>query len=374
VIKETARNKTRSHQQVISENRQTSRKIARARIEETVDAAARTGLAAAVALLQETRAVQTLLQHLVRHLTPAGKSRVTPIHPASPAVEIAPHQIKAPLAQTQASPHASSSTRNIRKKIFEEEDKTEGRVAMKTPEVKRTEPEGWETPQKILVILAHPDDPEFFCGATIARWCDSGHTVHYCLLTRGDKGGKAGTDPLELAAIREVEQNGAAKRLGVQKVTFLSYYDGLLIPDLETRLAVTRIIRQEKPDIIVSCDPTQIFGENSINHPDHRAVGQTVVDAVFPAAGNALYYPEMMADESLEPHSPNEVWLTVTGQPNTILDVTDYWETKIDALRCHASQIGDFDAMADRMRKRNTPDSTPENPRFEERFRRFKFR
>ena len=240
--------------------------------------------------------------------------------------------------------------------------------------IEKTEPENWETPQKILVILAHPDDPEFFCGASLARWAKAGHTITYCLLTRGDKGGKTGTDPKELAQAREKEQQAAASVIGAKKVFFLDYADGWLVPSMETRLAVTRVIRQEKPDIIVTCDPTQIFGENSINHPDHRAAGQIVVDALYPAAGNALYFPELMQDEGLDPHSPSEIWLTVTAQPNTTLDVTDTWQTKINALRCHASQISDFDAMAERMLKRHTPDSTDENPRFEERFRRFKFR
>ncbi len=238
----------------------------------------------------------------------------------------------------------------------------------------KLEPENWQTPQKILAILAHPDDPEFFCGASLARWCRAGHTVRYCLLTRGDKGGKAGTDPMELATLRESEQAAAAAVLGVEHVTFLNYLDGTLIPTLEMRKAVVRAIRQEKPDVVVTSDPTQLFGENSINHPDHRAAGQIVVDAFFPAAGNALFFPELITEEGLEPHSVGELWLTVTSQANTILDVTDTWETKIRALKEHASQIGDYAAMVERMRARHTTDSTPESPRYEERFRRLVFR
>lgn len=242
-------------------------------------------------------------------------------------------------------------------------------------EFPKTEPEGWDRPQKILVILAHPDDPEFFCGATLARWANQGHEIVYCLLTRGDKGAReADTDPVELGRRREVEQQGAAKCIGAKRVMFLDYLDGTLFPDMASREAVTRVIRQEKPDILVTCDPTQLFGENSINHPDHRYVGQIVIDAVFPAAGNPLFFQNLLRDEHLEPHSVNEVWLTVTSAPNTIIDVTSTWDQKIEALRCHVSQIGDPDALEKRMRSRRTPDSSDESPRYEERFRRLKFR
>ena len=237
------------------------------------------------------------------------------------------------------------------------------------------EPEGWETPQTILLVLAHPDDPEFFLGGTIARWTALGHTVHYCLLTRGDKGVKdQGMDPQGLAHLREHEQRCAADSLGVGQVVFLDYEDGYLVPDLSTRKEVVRAIRQFRPDILVSCDPTQIFGENNINHPDHRAAGQVVVDAFFPAAGNPLYFADLLKDEGLEPYAPKELWLSVTPQPNTTIDVTETWEKKIAALHCHATQIGDMAQLDERMRGRRAPDSTPEAPRYEEKFRRLKFR
>ncbi len=240
--------------------------------------------------------------------------------------------------------------------------------------VEKTDPEQWEEAQTILVILAHPDDPEFFCGATLARWVRIGHRVHYCLLTRGDKGVRdQAVDPNELATKREGEQRRAADTLGVSDLVFLDFKDGYLIPSLDARRAVTRIIRQYKPDIIVSCDPTYIFGENTINHPDHRAAGQIVVDAVFPAAGNPLYFPELL-EEELSPHSVKELWLSVTGQPNTAVDVTDFWEQKIQALHCHETQIADMKQLDERLRGRYTPDSTLESPRYEEKFRRLKFR
>ncbi len=237
------------------------------------------------------------------------------------------------------------------------------------------EPDDWPEPQTILLILAHPDDPEFFCGATIARWTSRGHTVHYCLLTRGDKGVKdEPADPYELARARELEQRAAANVLGVKEIVFLDYEDGYLVPSLETRRAAVRTIRRFKPDILVTSDPTHLFGEANINHPDHRAAGQIAVDAVFPAAGNPLYFPELLRGEGLEPHNVREVWLAVAAQPNVTLDVTPFWEKKIEALHHHASQIADPQALDERMRSRRTPDSTPEAPRYEEKFRRIKFR
>jgi LmbE family N-acetylglucosaminyl deacetylase len=245
-------------------------------------------------------------------------------------------------------------------------------VTTQTPKI---EPEGWEEEQKILVILAHPDDPDFFCGATLARWASMGHHIQYCLLTRGDKGVRDTiVNPKELAATREIEQKNAAAVLGVKQVDFLDFEDGYLVPDLNARKLVARVIRQVRPDVVVGCDPTHVFGENNINHPDHRAAGQIVVDAVFPAAGNPLYFPELLNDEGLEPCGVKEVWLTVTSQANTTVDVTEYWPKKIEALHCHETQISDMNQLDERLRSRHTPDSSPENPRYEEKFRRFKFR
>ena len=230
----------------------------------------------------------------------------------------------------------------------------------------------WETPQKILVILAHPDDPEFFCGATIARWTSAGHRVVYWLLTCGDKGSSnPETNPGELCADRREEEYAAAAVLGVHDVNFLDYPDGCLVPDMEMRKVITRLIRRERPDILVTCDPKTLYvGDIRLNHPDHRAAGQVVLDAVFPAAGNPLYFPELLHAEGLDPHTPREVWISGTLDPNIHLDVTDLWETKLQALYEHSSQIGERAAFTGRMRSRHTPESTPEQPRYEEVFRR----
>ena len=234
------------------------------------------------------------------------------------------------------------------------------------------QPDAWEVPQKILVVLAHPDDPEFFCGATVARWTTAGHQVSYCLLTCGDKGTKDRELTSEaLCSVRQSEQVAAAAVLGVRRVRFLDYADGYLVPDLDLRRDITRIIRQEQPDILVTCDPTNLYvRETLLNHPDHRAAGQATLDAVFPAARDHLNFVELWRDENLEPHIVREVWISAPKEPTLTLDVTPFWETKIAALFEHKSQIGDPQALAERIRARHTPESTPENPVYVEYFRR----
>ena len=229
----------------------------------------------------------------------------------------------------------------------------------------------WEEKRSILVILAHPDDPEFFCGASIAKWVKEGNTVSYCLLTKGDKGVnenfKGGTNIRE---IRIREQKKAASKLGVERINFLDVEDGYIVPDLGLRRKITGEIRKNKPDIVVTCDPTNFFIHDTyINHPDHRAAGQVTIDAVFPAAQNPYFFPELMDDDGLCPHHVEEVWLSLPKDPNVIIDVTEFWDFKISALLEHKSQIGDQAAFIKRMTARRTDDSSEENPRYEESFR-----
>lgn len=212
---------------------------------------------------------------------------------------------------------------------------------MSEPLVTRIDDEGWDTPRKILVILAHPDDPDFFCGASIARWCQMGHQVSYFLLSKGQRGfPKKDTTLEDVVFTRMQEQLDAVDVYGVRKVEFSRFMDGELVADLEVRTEVIRKIRIEKPDIVVTSDPLTLFpAENRINHPDHRAAGQAVVDAIFPAAGNIRYLVEDSTGTALEPHQVKELWITLTTSPTIALPVTAYLEKKLDAIACHKSQV-----------------------------------
>lgn len=234
--------------------------------------------------------------------------------------------------------------------------------------------EGWEDKKQILVILAHPDDPEFFFGATIARWIKAGHCVRYVLLTRGDKGSKDESLAADdVARIRIDEQNAAAQSLGVESVDFLDYQDGYIVPDLEMRKKVVLSIRKYKPQILVTCDPSNLFPSHRyINHPDHRNAGQVVIDAVFPASGNRFFFPELL-EEGYQPHEVEEVWMSLTNQPDVKIDVTEHWDDKIRALKQHASQIGDPRAFEKRMLER-VQNGDNQDFKYEEQFRCIKFR
>jgi LmbE family N-acetylglucosaminyl deacetylase len=239
-----------------------------------------------------------------------------------------------------------------------------------------TQIESWDTPKNILVILAHPDDPEFFCGGTLAKWAREGHAITYLLLTCGDKGFNPATQPdmtsERLCGIRHTEQAEAAKVIGANPPLFLDLPDGYLIPSLDLRRDIVREIRRHKPDILVTCDPQNLFAMYGINHPDHRACGQVVLDAAFPAAGNPAYFPDLLA-QGFEPHMLKEIWCSLTNQPNTEVDVTETWDVKIQAILKHTSQMQDVDKLIERLKSRHTEDSTDENPRYEEKFRVVKY-
>lgn len=239
-----------------------------------------------------------------------------------------------------------------------------------------TKSEPWDSPKNILVILAHPDDPEFFCGATLAKWARDGHAITYLLLTCGDKGFNPTTHPEmtpeNLCGIRHGEQRNAAKVIGAQSVHFMDLPDGYLIPSLDLRREIVREIRKHKPDILVTCDPQNLFAMYGINHPDHRACGQVVLDAVFPAAGNVAYFPELLA-QGFEPHMPKEIWCSLTSQPNTEVDVTETWEIKLKGILEHKTQVQDVEKLTERLKARHTEDSTDENPRYMEKFRVVKY-
>ena len=234
-------------------------------------------------------------------------------------------------------------------------------------------PGGNGVDERVLVVLAHPDDPEFYCGGTVARWGAEGREVCYCLLTRGDKGAdESDADPERMARLREAEQRAAAGVLGVREVIFLNHPDGYLVPDLQLRKEVAGVIRRLQPAIVVTCDPTNFFPSSTyINHPDHRAAGQATLDAVFPAAGSGMFFPELERDQGLKPHKVRQVYVAGAVYPNTAVDVTAYVDRKIAALREHKSQIREPEGLEERIRQwLLDPNSPPDAPRYVERFQR----
>lgn len=228
------------------------------------------------------------------------------------------------------------------------------------------------TPQKVLVVFAHPDDAEFFCGGTLAKWAANGAEITLLLATSGDKGS---SDPdmtsERLAALREEEARQAAKVIGMKQVIFLRYPDGELTPSLELRRHITRHIRLLQPDTLVTNDPTAFwYGTGYINHPDHRAVADATLAAVYPTARDRLNFIEHERDEGLAPHKVKRLYIAIPSEPTITVDITDYLDTKIRALGEHKTQVTVNDESVERMRKRYLDSDSPENePRYVERFR-----
>ncbi|MGI8586361.1 MAG: PIG-L family deacetylase [Candidatus Nephthysia bennettiae] len=209
-------------------------------------------------------------------------------------------------------------------------------------------------PTTVLLIAAHPDDPEFSSAGTVAKWVKAGLHVVYVLVTSGDKGtaDKAMTNA-RLSSAREEEQLAAAREVGVEEVVFLRYPDGLVQPDLKLRGDITRQIRRYRPYVVMVHDPLTLFYSNQfINHPDHRAVGTATVDAIYPTARDPLQYPEQITEEGLEPHKVKEIWLWGSDQPTVVSDISEVIDSKIAALRHHATQVGPPEALDERIRTR----------------------
>ncbi|HEV7677128.1 MAG TPA: PIG-L deacetylase family protein [Candidatus Dormibacteraeota bacterium] len=194
-------------------------------------------------------------------------------------------------------------------------------------------------PSSVLVVMAHPDDAEFSAGGTIARWTSAGAKVTYCICTNGDKGTSDPTmDPVEVARVREREQRAAAAVLGVHDIVFLGHPDGTLQPTLELRRDVVRVIREVRPAALICPDPTRRYGPGFINHPDHRAVGEVALDAVYPSARDPLVFPELAA-AGYAPHKVLEIYIANPGEPSCGIDIGPTLETKIAALIEHRSQV-----------------------------------
>jgi LmbE family N-acetylglucosaminyl deacetylase len=194
-----------------------------------------------------------------------------------------------------------------------------------------------------MSIHAHPDDQEFSVGGTLAKWAQAGCEIVSVIITSGDSGSndpaKDGSHKQELASLREQEQLSANAILGVKETLFLHYPDGELEPTIALRRDLTRLIRQYKPDTVATGNPEAWFyGDEYVNHPDHRAAAQAACEAVFPSAGTRLIFPDLLA-AGYEPHDVRRLYIHGTEQPNTWVDITDTMDLKIQALQQHASQI-----------------------------------
>lgn len=207
-------------------------------------------------------------------------------------------------------------------------------------------------PDRFLAIAAHPDDLDFGAAGTTASLVAAGHEVVYCLVTSGEAGGSDNSiSRTQMADIRQEEQTAAAKVVGVSQLHFLGFPDGAVVADLELRKAISRVIRQVKPDKVITQSPDRNYDRIYSSHPDHLATGEAALCAVYPDSRNQFAFPELLADEGLEPHTVPEVWLMATDSPDHFVDTTDTIEAKVEALLCHDSQMPKPNELPDRIRQ-----------------------
>jgi LmbE family N-acetylglucosaminyl deacetylase len=205
--------------------------------------------------------------------------------------------------------------------------------------------------QRVLCVGAHPDDLDFGASGTVVIWTRADLSVTYLLCTRGDQGGFDDTPRELMPAIREQEQRDAAAAAGVDDVRFLDgFHDGWLEPNHDLQRAIVRVIRQVRPQRMLFQSPERNWDRIGASHPDHLAAGEATIRAVYPAARNPFAYPELLADEGLEPWVVPECWLMAAPQPNHHVDITETFDAKISALRAHKSQTAHMDDLEDRIR------------------------
>jgi LmbE family N-acetylglucosaminyl deacetylase len=224
---------------------------------------------------------------------------------------------------------------------------------------------------RTMVVFAHPDDAEFSCGGTVARWANEGVEFVYVVATDGSKGS---SDPdmssERLIALRREEQRNAAAVLGVKDVVFLDYADGYLEHTLALRKDIARAIRKYRPERLITMAPYRSFSiGTSVNHPDHLAVGDAALAAVYPTARDRLTFPELVA-EGFEPHIVREVYVMGSDAPDTWIDIEQTLDKKIEALLKHGSQFRSPESL-ERVRSRAMETAKGQDMRFAECFKRF---
>ena len=202
-------------------------------------------------------------------------------------------------------------------------------------------------PKSAMSIHAHPDDQDFSIAGTLAKWAKAGCSITSVIITSGDSGSndpsKSASYKSELASLREGEQRAANEVLGIGTTVFLRYPDGELVASLQLRKDLTRLIRMHKPEVVLTGDPSGWFyGNEYINHPDHRAAAEAATYAVFPSAGTRMIFPDLL-DEGLQPHNVKRLFIHGHEKADTWIDITDTLQTKITALKKHVSQVDTHD-------------------------------
>jgi LmbE family N-acetylglucosaminyl deacetylase len=235
---------------------------------------------------------------------------------------------------------------------------------------------GFVSFERALVAFAHPDDAEFGTAGTTAKWIQEGTEVLYVCVTDGSAGSnEPGATREELRQIRRDELLAACETLGVKECVFLGWVDGEVEVTLELRKALTREVRRFRPDVLVAPDPTRFWDEERsyINHPDHRAVGVACMAVVNPDAPTRPQFPELL-EEGHEPYEVPNLWIpTYEGEADTFVDIGETIDLKIEALRCHKSQIHDM-PIDEWLRKRARERGAVRGMEYAESFRTFDFR
>lgn len=204
-----------------------------------------------------------------------------------------------------------------------------------------------DIPQRVLVVVAHPDDIDFGVAGTVAELTAAGSHVAYCLVTSGE----AGEDDMtvsadELRDMREAEQTAAASKVGVETLHFLRHPDGMVEANLALRCDISRIIRIEKPDVVITQSPERNYDSVYGSHPDHIETAEATIRAVYPDSRNPRAFTKELLDEGFEPHTVNHVWVSQVDQ-NLFVDITNSFDVKLEALRSHQSQVAKRDAEFD---------------------------
>jgi LmbE family N-acetylglucosaminyl deacetylase len=204
---------------------------------------------------------------------------------------------------------------------------------------------------RALVVTAHPDDVDFGAGGTVMALVKAGVTVTFCICTDGDAGGfDDSTDRSEIPAIRRAEQVAAAAVYGVTDVRFLGYKDGYLEPSHDVQRDIVRVMRQVKPQLVLTQSPERNWERLPSSHPDHMAAGEATARALYPAVRNPFAYPELRNEEGLEAWTVNWLWMQGHVEPNHWIDTTEFFSRKVTALEAHASQTSHMENLEEMLR------------------------